>query len=564
MDSEFDRLKNIVDKLRPQERPPERRNVARAQARKIAKAREVFRRLHKLRMEGLRLYRCMPSAKGFHESLFKWRVLDGSNQSTKTTTAAAEMAMALTGTHPTANYPKTNGKAIAVGLDWPHVGDPMWVKLGEQGAFKIIRDEHTGLWRSIRPHPDDPTVLDPYDLAYMEKWRDAPPLLPPRLIEHISWENPSARRPRLVIMKNGWRLEFRSSEGKEAQGKVYDAGWIDEQLLRGEHYKEMTRGLMARQGRGWWSATPQNCNPELQELRERADAGDEFVEGYLLLLDDNFAILPEEKLAFRKGLTPEEVAIRYFGEYALVGRRIYGMYNPMGEHGCEPFEIPDDWTRYLVVDPARQYLGTLLAAVDPQEKHCTVYDGFVLRSANKTKWAERIAELEGGVRFEYAICDFRMGRTRDIGGDGEETVAEQYFKALTEAGVVPYKRGPLHGFFPGSDDVLAREESLIGWMTTRSDGPFAGTPYLQVMRGVFQDLDRQIKNAQYQLDKPKKRKDLQEDALDCLEYLAAANPYYQSPKAAEEGASDPVWDAFKAKEKRAKKKRRRQPRGTTI
>ena len=41
----------------------------------------------------------------------------------------------------------------------------------QEGAFRVIRDEHTKLWRTMRWDRDDPTRLQAYDEAYREKSR---------------------------------------------------------------------------------------------------------------------------------------------------------------------------------------------------------------------------------------------------------------------------------------------------------------------------------------------------------------------------------------------------------
>jgi len=150
-------------------------------------------------------------------------MLRGSNRSGKTQGAVAEVAMAFCGCHPFIDYPKENGVGYCIGWDHKHVGKPMWRKLGRPGAFKVIKDEHTKLLRAVRPWQE-------YDLAYQERWKDAPPLIPPRMIKEIAWESKKEQIPRLVKGVNGWELSFFSSKGDEAQGAEIDFWWLDEEI----------------------------------------------------------------------------------------------------------------------------------------------------------------------------------------------------------------------------------------------------------------------------------------------------------------------------------------------
>jgi len=509
-------------------------------ARLMERARKAALALARKGMEGLALYRPLPAAAMFHDSKKRIRLLDGSNQSGKTLAAMAEVAMAVMGNHPTGTFPKENGRAILVGYDGDHLADPMFRTLCRQGAFSTIRDEQTGKVRSVRPDLNDPKRLDPYDAAYREKWRDAPPLLPERAIKHIAFEDTGKGIPRVIQLHNGWQLLWRSSKSKPVRGRQFHLWQFDEEIENDQFLPEVLRGCMRFSGRGFWSATPQTGGLQLYELRQRADAGDPDVAAFTLLLDDNPFYPDEEKQAFWRALSDEEREVRYYGRYAILGRRLYPMFNPQGDHGCEPFEPPQTWTRYLILDPGRMRCGTLFGAIDPDERNAWVYGGFALRNADAQRWAERVRGMQGSVRFEAAIIDKRAGKQHPMGAS--DTVARQYFDALTRAGVMPRRLGPLAGFFPGSDDVKAREEALLDWLHLRGDGAFLGSPRLKIMRGVFPELEREIRNAQYDGHKSDKRLDLEEDCLDCLEYWAASKPGYYPPELVAKRPREPVYE----------------------
>lgn len=487
----------------------------------------------------------MSPAEPFHASRATWRVVDGSNRAGKTICAATEVARAVTGQDPYGKYPKENGRCLIVGKDGDHLANPLYEKLFRPGPFFLVPDRATKLWRGLQHDPDDTTALARDDLDRRTEWVPAPPLIPARFVREIAWENKAKRIPRLVRLTTGWEILFRSSNGDPPQGILLNLAWFDEEILNATFFSETCARLVDRAGVGIWSATPQAATPQLWDLRQRADRGDSSVMAVTLLVADNPYLPPDAKAEFYKSLNEQERDVRWHGRYAILGKRIYMVYDPMGAHGYEPFTIPEDWTRYLILDPGRTHCGTLFGAVDPEEKHVWIYDGFDLRNADAQTWAQWVFERQGTMRFEAAICDQRMGRQHRPGE--HQTVAELYYNALVVAGVKPRLEGSLSGFFAGSDDVSAREEQLLSWLRVRSSGITVGTPKLQVSRGVLPELDGQIRSAYYVSDS--KRAKLPEDLLVCLEYFAGFGPYYQPPERVEP-EEDPVWTLFQKRKAR--------------
>lgn len=506
--------------------------------------------------EGLALYRPLPYLQEFHECRKKWRILDGSNRASKTLTGCVEDCRAWLGCDPFNKYPKENGKSLVVALHQDQIA-MIWAKCARPGEFKTIIDDKTGILRSVRPNPDNPSELDPYDLAFREKWRDAPPLIPPRMIQSISWEV-SKLVPHVVEFATGWRVLFRSTGGAASppQGDDYNHVHMDENQGNPEWYKEVSRGIVqvARSGHkplAIWTATSQTVDPNLLDLREKAEAGSPDVAAFLALIEKNPYVSSDERRAFYESLSEEDRLSRYYGQHPIVGARIYGRYDPMGKHGCEPFEIPDDWCIYVILDPGTRHCGTLFAAVDPEEKHIWIYDGFDLRgSGDAREWADVVRKrLNGRVPFAL-ICDQQMGRQGGIGSG--KTVAEQYWAAAQEYGVIPQAisnaRG-MGGFFEGPNNIAAREQALLASLHVRTEGPWAGTCRLQVMKGCCPQLDRQLSRACYDPRRPGKRAKLPEDVLVCLEYLAAFDPKYHPPRPVKKPGEFDI-DAFLARRRR--------------
>lgn len=528
------------------------------------RVRALAAELARRKLEGLKLFRHLPLGEAFRASNAKWRIITGSNRAGKTLCGCVEMCEAWLGCGVPGRYRPTNGNSLVVGRDLDH-NAMFWRKCAEPGAFKIIPDENPPhLYRAVRPDPNDPTRLDPYDMAYREKWKDAPPLIPKRMIRggEPAWEDKRKRIPRYVEFVTGWRVLFRSSDGNPPQGDHYDLGLLDEEMTNPEFFREMARGLVGLdpmyKPRGIWTATAQIGNPELADLIERGNEGSESVDVFSFLIHDNPYILPEEKESFAEMLTEEERQTRVFGIPANVGRAVYPMFN-ITDHTCEPFEVPDTWTRYVVTDYGLRHCGVLFLAVDPEEKHIWVYDGFDLEKSDAATWAEMVKQREGKSRFEAFIGDGHMGKEGRIGSG--ESVAQLYWSHAEKLNVLPRLRGSdykMGGFFPGLDVIETRTEMLIAAMKIRKDGPFAGTPLLQIFRGKVPKLENQIRKAQYEDSKRSpskagKRKKQEQDLLDCLEYGVAFKPYYIAPEPSNSTDASAAYKAFLELQKKREK-----------
>ncbi len=534
-----------------------------------AARRRLIKQLLKREFEGLRFYEALPLALLFHACNAQWRLLDGSNRAGKTLAAAIEDARVLCGCDPYDKYPKHNGLALFVGLERKHL-TLMYRTMFLPGAIKIIPDEDTKLYRSVRYDRNNPTQLQEYDLAYREKWKDAPPLVPPRMVKRTTFEMHEV--PRSIEMRNGWRSIWQSAAGKPPQGDHINHGHFDEEMPDAEFYKETHRGLTRNQSesiqhrpKGIWSATSQVANIELAELRDRADADPEsdLARRFVFTIENNPYFSPEARKEFFDGLSEEDRETRYRGIPATQVRRLYATYNPMGDsdngsgHGCEPFEIdPKVFCRYVIVDPALNHCATLFVAIDSEEKYLTVYDGFELpKGSTGRDWAAEVKKRQQGVKFEYPVIDQQMGREGLIARE-TTTVAKEYAASLKEAGVQFRQRGRLEGFFPGSNDVCARVETLRSLMEVRGDGPFEGTCRLRVMRGIVPELDKQLRRAQTDPknpEKPYKNPRVPQDFRDTLEYAAAANLGYHPPQVEEKEDEKPnPYQLFLRREQRRK------------
>ncbi|HOK59008.1 MAG TPA: terminase family protein [Methanothrix sp.] len=466
------------------------------------------------------LYRPLPAFASFHHDRNKWRVLIGSNRSGKTLAAAVELARAVTNRDPYHKYRPTNGVAVVIGLDYNHIG-MLWRKLYLPGAIKLIRTSNKS-YRAVRFYTDEndgQAHCDRTDLNCRSSWIDAPPLIPPEQIDRCSWHDRSQYIPAVVCLLNGWRIMFFSSRGQVKQGEHYDLVWIDEQIGNNSFYYEAVRGLVDVdnfRSYGIWSATGQKQNPLLWELTQKAKNNKE-VKVYFNDIANNPFITKEERDFFAALLPEDEKRVRVDGEMAIEAWRIYSEFD-YANHVCTPFIIPDNWTRYLAMDPGTLHCATVFAAVDPTN-NLYIYDIADVQGGGAVAWAKMMEQRADSRMFEAWIIDKRAGRVRSI--SNQESVANRYFAAAMERDIRPRTIGTLDGFVPGCDEPSVRREVLKEYLLS-SAGLHDG-PKIKIFDYCGR-LIHQIKTAQYDAKNPSRRIKGQFDFLDALEYLVAYRP----------------------------------------
>jgi hypothetical protein len=494
------------------------------------------------KLESIRLYEPLPTQLSFHASQSRIRLLRGSNRSGKTLAACAEVAMAVTGQHRSRSYPKENGRTFCVGKDLAHVGQVMWRKLGRAGAYKIIRDAVTGIWRAYRP-------WDAGDAARRDEAKPAPPLIPPRFIKEIGWENKKENIPAVVRLHNGWELSFFSSLAKPPQGSDIDQCWMDEEIVDSEWFPEMSARLLDRGGSLIWSATPQAGTDQLFELHERAEKDrmepKPSVEEFVVLLADNPHFRDEDKKTFAEDLNEEDYRVRVGGEFAVTSFKVYPQFH-MSVHGVPWMAIPPNWTRFMVVDPGHQVCAALFAAVPPREDAVYLYDELYLKQCDAGKFGEAVAHKVGGQIFHAFLMDMHMALHTEMGIG--RTVESQYAAALKERNIRSEVTGSR--FQLASDDVQGGILAVHGWLRLRSDGK----PKLRVLEGTCPNFEWEIKRYHKQrikgqvTDRPHQRGNVH--TMDCVRYLAIYDPKYSKPRKGKHAPTGAV-KAFRDKQKRA-------------
>ena len=509
--------------------------------------REVQAELAGRKLEALRLYEPMALQDDFHKCLASERLLIGGNRSGKSCASFVEDARAATGQDPSNKYPKEDGNIVIVGRNWPHIGLVAYPMLFRAGAFKIIKDEETGLWRACKPG-DDKTKAKP-----------APPLIPPRFVKETSWVLKSAGYCQKVTLTNGWVVNFFSSEGEPPQGFQADLVHIDEDINNERWVGEMQARLSDRKGRFVWSAMPHSKNDALLGLCERAEKAVEdgvenpIIKKFTLRFLDNIAIDDEEKrknIERWAALGPDELRMRSEGEFTNESTLMYPTFNP-SVHILSRTElpaVPNDWTRYVAIDPGHAVMATLFAAVPPNEKYLLIYDELYIRHCNAEIWGERFKEKLQEQNIYAMIMDMHGGTLRDLGSGRlpHELYSEELKKRSIQAQMSGYQ------FIPGSDDIQARTSLVRQMMHIRGDG----TTRLKILEGTCPDLRRELKryrkktttvNGQvFVTDAPQTRGDVH--ACQCMEYLCAFEPSYHPPP--KTNGPEPWWVKYLTEKKK--------------
>lgn len=494
--------------------------------------RRIVAELASRKMEALRLYEPMPIQAGFHASMARERVIRSGNQAGKTTTCAVETARCVTGCDPYGRYPKRDGICYCVGFDGRHLADPMWKKLGKPGAFRMIRDLQTNQWRSYRPWLSE-------DLVRVAESKPAPPLIPPRMIQSISWELKKESQPKIVTLTNGWQIHFYSGNAMPAQGSQIDFAWFDEELPNESWYSEVAARLVFRRGYFIWSATPQVGTDRLYTLHERAmeqvekNTTPRTVEEFVIHIDGNLYMTAEQKQEFIDKLDEDDRDIRVEGQFAGV-HRVFPEYNPK-IHEIPFREIPHSWTRYIGIDPGRQFCACLFLAVPPAQRdtlhHVYLYDELYLRDCDAVMFAEGMRLKCRDQQFRAFIIDPNEAPKHDTGSGF--TVEEQYKRQLRERDIKSELSG--HGFIYGDDDRRAAFESIRAWVKQRSSQHLQGerTPVLRVIGEKCPNFSWEMRHLKYKkvgnviTDDPDERK--RTHLVACLRYLCQYRPIWVPP-----------------------------------
>ena len=240
----------------------------------------------------------------------------------------------------------------------------------------------------------------------------------------------------ISVVKNsqGFPTKWVAPWGSTVAIMSYEQEWIKYESFTGDwmHFDEppprsmwisSLRGMMANAGPIWLTITPHSEEWLVEELYEKEDSG-RTIEIIRMSTEDNLiengGVLSREGYErFMSALSPMEKRIRLHGEGALAGGRCVPDFQDKAPWVIEPFEIPRDWLRLMVIDPHEEKPDAALwMAIDPdrwEEDNCggsaviydEVMDTSTQGSLNKTAATIRVREKASGGRIKRRLIDPR-------------------------------------------------------------------------------------------------------------------------------------------------------------
>jgi hypothetical protein len=431
--------------------------------------------------ETLRLYEPLPYQDAFHRCTAQQALILKGNRTGGTLALMVEVARAFTGSDPYRKYPDKDGRIVVLGYGEKHIGRVFYDKLFRAGAFKLIRDLKTGKWRAFRPWPDD----EGGDLSRAAEAVKAPPLIPQRFIEgKIAWEKRSERVFSVVRAPNGWEIHATNSAGDpgQAQGFSVNLYALDEDTATPGWHEEAVGRVADCGGKIRWSALPHAKNNDLMSLVKFAKDEAEKPEPKAVIIrasifDNRY--LPRKSVADAvadwKSKGEDIYRKRALGEININSTLMYPTFSryvhdvmALSETSTEAQRIlaermgepPDNWTRYVSIDPGYTALAIEFLAVPPPElgNQVFLYDEVFIREpavpseafgeAMQMKCSDRV--------IEAFIFDMHGGRLRSI-SSGEVPV-DKYRQAIESRNIKSESLG--FGFRHALDDRKRREEEL--------------------------------------------------------------------------------------------------------
>ncbi len=453
-------------------------------------------------MHPLRVYRPTPRQLPVHESASSEVLTIGGRRSGKTLCIVLEFASRLMGIPITREdgtqiplrfrkpTPKNPGLYWIIGLNVDHIGQTIYHRLFSEGLgceFRIIRDEKTKQWRAYNVNLDKPRF---------EESRLSPPLFGPNHIVKGSWHLESAAGNvfKAVRLLGGavTLCAYPSTGDHPKQGDAVHGIWLDEDIASAKFLKEWQDRLITVDGWFLWSVFPQVANQALIKTLERAkDEADNPahpIQAFRLIGSENPYSSRE---GIEKGLArmddDDDEAHRDRGDIDafISGRRMYDFGTAIHVVKPDEFEKPQDayqvickllrdnsgfpldWTRYLVIDPSHTRTACLFGVVPPAEylvngqliemgNRIIIEKELVVRKNTPAMFAEALAPLMGGLRFEAFIMDQMIGRQTTVGND--TTVFQSYESQFRVRGIM--SRLTKSGFMRGCNDKALRRRSV--------------------------------------------------------------------------------------------------------
>jgi len=531
--------------------------------------------------EALRVYRASKIQDQYHSCRTKECVFVAGNQVGKSIAGYMEDGRAVCACDPYDKYPKENGIGAIVVYKEKQVTLNAYRYLLKPGAIDIIRDTDTGLWRPYYPWV-------PADAARKNERKQAPPIIPRRLITRIHWKSKTGNIFTRIDLETGWELHVFTSMSKPEAGFQADFVHIDEDIANAEWYTEMIARLSIRSGVLRWTALPLFNNDTLPRIVERGeDEADAYERGgpkpsttvVRATIFDNPYLTEEtrqENIKRWKDEGDDVVRQRAYGELLTDTVRMYPTFSPE-VHAVQRYsdrygdlfaeylrtgEIPDNWCLRLFVDPGFSTCAALLIATLPGEIEVHVaVDELYIKQCTAAMLADRTELKLRGRAIQSLVMDAHGGRlTSSATGRRPQEIYEEEFLAKGISCVETK-----HRFKAGCDDIEYRETVMRRRLAVRPD---IGMPELLFDENRCPNLLKEMKRFRklringVVIDKGNRKSGTH--LVECAEYAVAEQLEYIKPPDRRNMESSGQRRLRLRREKKAAKRRARSMMETPI
>jgi len=438
----------------------------------------------------------------FHQSRARIRLVTGGNQSGKSISGAAEVAYTLLGVHP---YQPTSPCPRIFCLS---------------ASYRTIQE---GIWRHLDPH----SRINGQGAGFLSESQIVKrgPNIP-------GWQIPSYIQVYNNINTGGnaagiAQLDFLSAEGgksarRRLQSAAVDDFFIDEEVEE-ILWNEINMRLLVKSGRIVITCTLVESEQYLLDIEERGALGGTDASVHLTRLNTDYNEHIDEGVRDQifLGMSDEEQQVRRYGYSRSSEGRVYKDFGK--QHICEPFPIPQEWPRFMAMDPGFRTFAGLWIAINPDTLRAFIYREMYLHET----------DLEHVAKFIYseeqALWD-PVERRRTIGPDTEiistRWIDKSAFSHYTSGEVGPgIQLASKYDIIsvPSDSQLHGGIEAVKGWMKPGLDSE----PMLKIWN-TLRNFKNEIRKYKYKRedsttghdakpDRPIKKHD---HLMDCLRYLA--------------------------------------------
>lgn len=294
-------------------------------------------------------------------------------------------------------------------------------------------------------------------------------LIPNSLLRGGSWSSATKQGQQGCVVEvhfeNGSWFDVVSSEQESMKHEGADMDWFgaDEPLPR-EHWIANWRGLTDRQGYAMFALTPLTEPWLKEELWDKQFTEPELYFGHRASTYDNvgFGLTEAGVKAYESQLSEDEKQTRIEGNFLILQGMVYKeyrdqMFDPeqamagnVSGHLIEPFQIPEDWPRFVGIDPHdRTPTHILWTAVDPHDD-LYVYDELAIGGKSVAEIAEEIKKREA-LHDEPGFRVIRLIDPASKQEKGSVEVGMSIYEMFMRAGIYCYL--PNHDLTPGHKAV---------------------------------------------------------------------------------------------------------------